>query len=164
MLLFCPFKICRNMAVVRIALFTSCLVFMFGKSQAFCGGNDGCTGTKVCCNYDKCRHSCVGYDCVYHHSNCGGDDEYCCNYTCQKGECEFAAWVIVIIVLSVLGLVCAVVAVVLFYYCSRRRRAHGLVVSGTLPVATTTFVAGSNNVNYGAVCSVVQTQEPKTMY
>jgi hypothetical protein len=113
--LFCNLKLC--LVVVKTALFIACFVVLYGESQAFCNGNSDCSGSQVCCNYEECRDSCVGYDCVYH-SDCGGVNEYCCDYTCQDPP-GLAAWIIVLIVLSVLGITTTIVVVLLWQLYTR---------------------------------------------
>ena len=147
------------MAVVKITLFIVCVVVLCWETQAFCSGKSDCPQSQVCCNYDECRDSCVGYDCVVD-SNCGGDDEHCCGYTCQNGDCGLAAWIIVVIVLSVIGVITTVVVLVLCYYCSYRQSSPGLVVHVSAPVETAAVVPGSNVYNYGAVYPVIQPQPP----
>ena len=131
--------------VVKTTLFITYLAVLAWKSQADCIGNNECPESKVCCKNEECRESCVGYDCNAD-SDCGGDNEYCCSNTCRNGNCGLSAWMIVLIVLSVLGVVTTIV-IVLCYYCSHRYviRSPGLLVSAAdVPPVTLT-------VTYGAV-------------
>ena len=133
--------------VIKTAFFITCLVVLTGESflaaEAFCSGSSDCLrfGSKVCCKFKECRDSCVGYDCVVN-SHCGGNNEYCCDKTCQNGDCGLPAWIIVLMVLSVLGVVVTTVILVLCYFCSRRDKSSGLVVSTSgIPVVTSTYGA-----------------------
>jgi hypothetical protein len=118
-----------------------------------CYSNFGCYGSNVCCkpndlNY-VCRANCIGKSCVSN-SDCGGANEYCCDYECQEGLCVLAGWIIAIIVLSVLGGIGTILGVVLCFYCAHRRRSPGVILT-TQPAVTmpvTTVVAGSSHVNY----------------
>lgn len=119
-----------------------CAYSCVGKS---CDSNNDC-GDDYCCD-NICRTSCLGYSCILH-SDCGGENEFCCNYSCQKGTCDLPAWIIVVIVLSVLGAVGTFVGIVACVYCSyKRSRSPGIILSGapvtTMPT-TTTMVPGPN--------------------
>ena len=153
------------MAIFKTTFVLVILVVFFEECLAYCGGDNDCRGTDVCCNNEGCSESCVGYDCVFD-SDCGRSNEYCCNYTCQDGNCGLAVWIIVVIVLSVLILVTTIVVLLCCYFCSYRRRSPGLIVSAPprlVPVASANTLITSNGVitNYGAVYAV-QPQAPYT--
>ena len=124
------------------SLYYECADSCIGK---YCTSNSNC-GDDYCCD-NTCRTSCLGHSCILH-SDCGGENEFCCDYACQKGTCDLPAWVIVIIVISVLCGVGTFLGVVLCVYCAyKRSRSPGIIVSGapatTMP--TTTMVPGPNH-------------------
>ena len=154
------------MSVVKAIFFIAFLLVLFDKARPDCYSNAECSGfNDVCCKpndyNNQCRPDCVGKSC-YSHSDCGGINEYCCNYECQEGTCSLPAWIIVIIVLSILGGIGTIVGVAVCFYCAYRRRTPGVILA-TQPMVTapaTTIVAGSSQVNhpYGQTYPAFQQQ------
>ena len=153
---------------MKVILFSAFFVVLYDEIKG-CYNNNGCPGSYVCCKPDylnyQCSPDCIGKSCVSN-SDCGGYDEYCCNYECQRGICGLASWVVALIVLGVLGGIGTIVGVALCYYCSYRRRTPGLILAPQPAVAVpaTTVVAGSTQVNYGYGQVYPPVQQPMSGY
>ena len=154
---------------IKVILFSAFFVVLYDEIKGDCYNNYECFGSYVCCkpndlNY-QCSADCIGKSCVSN-SDCGGYDEYCCNYECQKGICGLAGWVVVLIVMGILGGIGAIVGVALCYYCSYRRRTPGVILAPQPAVAVpaTTVVAGSSQVTYGYGQVYPPVQQPMSGY
>lgn len=122
---------CCNYKCRKSCLGQSCLI------------NEDCSDVKYCCN-GRCSERCTGQSCMIN-SECGGDNGYCCNYSCQKGNCGLSDSITVLIVLLVLGWMATVAVLALYYYCSHRRRSPGFIGADQLAISDTTPLVDREN-------------------